>query len=63
MESDLTTVVKNTEEKQKAESAVQIFADFLVLLIEKEDKTNRDINSIKELLGNEKNKNGTITNQ
>ena len=52
MESYLTTVVKNIEEKQKLESAVQIFADLLVLLIEENNKTGRDTDSIKELLDN-----------
>lgn len=50
MESDLTTVVNNIKEEQKAESAVQVFADLLVLLIEENNKTDTD--SIKELLDN-----------
>lgn len=40
------------EEKQKTESAVQIFADLLVLLIEENNKTDKDADSTKELLNN-----------
>lgn len=52
MGSDLTTVVKNKEGEQKLESAVQVFADLLVLLIEENNKTDKDADSTKELLNN-----------
>ncbi|MDD4110581.1 MAG: hypothetical protein PHS54_03400 [Clostridia bacterium] len=52
MESDLTTVVNNIKEEQKAESAVRIFAELLVSLIEENNKNNKDTDSIKELLDN-----------
>lgn len=48
-------VVNNKEEKQKTESAVQIFADLLILLIEENNKKSKDTDSTKELLNNMEN--------
>lgn len=54
----METKVSTKEEKQTTESAVQVFADLLVLLIEENNKTDTD--SIKNLLDNMEHQNGAI---